>query len=101
MFLGRMKKWRSLRGFGDARERNTRIDRQARAGWARPRRESDCAGAAGCGHGSDLYRAAANAGNDCVGGGTGGRGRDWTVHFIGGAQYDLSAADEIVARKRD
>src|SRR6266478_5595604 len=49
-------------------EENTRADCEAGAGWARPRREDHRARAARCGHGGDLYRLAADAGDDCVGG---------------------------------
>src|SRR6266436_4999873 len=80
-------------------EENTRADCEAGAGWARPRREDHRARAARCGHGGDLYRLAADAGDDCVGGRTGRRRRDRAIHPVRRAQHDLPAAHESAARE--
>src|SRR5712664_2190061 len=47
-------------------EENTRLDCEAGTRRARPRREDHRARAARCGHGGDLYRLAADAGDDYV-----------------------------------
>src|SRR5260370_39063617 len=75
-------------------EENTRLDCEAGTRRARPRREDHRARAARCGHGGDLYRLAADAREDCVGGRTGRRRRGRAMPPLRRAQCDLSATPE-------
>src|SRR5260370_9888246 len=72
-------------------EENTRLDCEAGTRRARPRREDHPARAARPGHGVDLYRLAADAGDDCVGGRTGRRRRDRGIPPVPRAQHELPA----------